>query len=490
MAACRSAFRIACGCGSGSVRASHRRIGGTARVDAKPRPAGSARARLFACRVSRSGHRWIGRKTEMAALRAAFRQASAGRMGAVLIAGEAGVGKSRLVAEFAAELPETEAFVLVGQGVELGEHEIPYAPVIGALRPLPTLLSPDELDEVAGPMGRELAGLVPAVGEASRASGSGGAGAFGRARLFELLLGLLGRLGARRSAVLVIEDLHWADGSTRDLLRFVVRSASTERLLMVLTYRSDDLHRAHPARPYLAELGRDPRVTRVALRPFSRDELADHVLALRGALPSAGVLDELFERSEGNAFFAEELLDAIESEGAGRLPASLRDAMLVRVERLPGRTQEALRVIAAAGRRVDYRLLAAALGSEDGLSAALRAAVDAHVLVPHAGAFGFRHALLREAVYAEVLPGEREALHARLAAELRLAGAGRWRERAACRARASLGCPRAASPSGGQLPLSSFRLLPVVTHLKCWPHAHGSSFDGSSERPFHPRNDR
>ena len=263
----------------------------------------------------------------MAALRTAFRQAAAGRMGAVLIAGEAGVGKSRLVAEFAAELPESEAFVLVGQGVALGEHEIPYAPVMGALRSLPTLLSPDELDEVAGPMGRELAGLVPGVGEASWASGSGATDAFGRARLFELLLGLLGRLGAQRSAVVVIEDLHWADGSTRDLLRFVVRSASTERLLLVLTYRSDDLHRAHPARPYLAELGRDPRVTRVALRPFSREELADHVLALRGALPSAAVLDELFERSEGNAFFAEELLDAIESEGAGRLPASLRDAM-------------------------------------------------------------------------------------------------------------------------------------------------------------------
>ena len=196
----------------------------------------------------------------MAALRTAFRQAAAGRMGAVLIAGEAGVGKSRLVAEFAAELPESEAFVLVGQGVALGEHEIPYAPVMGALRSLPTLLSPDELDEVAGPMGRELAGLVPGVGEASWASGSGATDAFGRARLFELLLGLLGRLGAQRSAVVVIEDLHWADGSTRDLLRFVVRSASTERLLLVLTYRSDDLHRAHPARPYLAELGRDPRV--------------------------------------------------------------------------------------------------------------------------------------------------------------------------------------------------------------------------------------
>ena len=185
----------------------------------------------------------------------------------------------------------------------------------------------------------------------------------------------------------------------------------------------------HPARPYLAELGRDPRVSRIALRPFSREELADHVLALRGALPSAAVLDELFERSEGNAFCAEELLDAIEAEAAGRLPASLRDAMLVRVERLSTRTQEVLRVVAAAGRRVDYRLLAAAApGSEDGLSAALREAVDAHVLVPHAGAYGFRHALLREAVYAEVLPGEREALHARLAAELQarpeLAGAG------------------------------------------------------------------
>ena len=95
----------------------------------------------------------IGRRTELAALWDAFRQAAAGQMGAVLIAGEAGVGKSRLVAEFAAELPESEAFVLVGQCVELGEHEIPYVSVMGALRPLPKLLAPEELDEVAGPMG-------------------------------------------------------------------------------------------------------------------------------------------------------------------------------------------------------------------------------------------------------------------------------------------------------------------------------------------------
>jgi len=148
----------------------------------------------------------IGRTTELAALRAGFQQAAAGRMGAVLIAGDAGVGESRLVEEFAAATPEADAFVLAAHCVDLGEHEIPYAPVMGALRPLATRLEPAELEEVVGPARGDLAWLVPGLGEAGGAAGSA-TGAFGRARLFELLLDL-GRLAARRPVLLAIEDLH------------------------------------------------------------------------------------------------------------------------------------------------------------------------------------------------------------------------------------------------------------------------------------------
>ncbi len=218
--------------------------------------------------------------------------------------------------------------------------------------------------------------------------------------------------------LLVVEDLHWADRSTRDLLRFLVRNASTERLVLVATYRSDDLHRAHPLRAVLAELEREGRVRRIALEPFTHDEFLDHVAAIVDELPDAATLDRLYERSEGNAFFTEELLAG--SDGVGELPASLRDALLVRLERLTPPAQQLVRAAAAAGRRVDHRLLAAVAGlPEAALAAALREAVAAMVLVPtRERAYEFRHELLREAAYADVLPGEREALHVALAREL------------------------------------------------------------------------
>jgi DNA-binding CsgD family transcriptional regulator len=234
--------------------------------------------------------------------------------------------------------------------------------------------------------------------------------------MFELLLGFLGRAGSARPLVLVIEDLHWADASTRDLVSFLVRSTTTERLALIGTYRSDDLHRRHPLRPLLAELDRAPRVQRVTLAPFSRAEFADHVASIAGELPESQVFDELYERSEGNAFLTEELLAA--SSGPGDLPESVRDAMLVRLERLSELAQQVVRVAAAAGRRVDHRLLAAVSGVDEAtLFGALREAVAAQVLVPDSSdrSYEFRHALLRETAYEDLLPGEREALHVSLA---------------------------------------------------------------------------
>ena len=358
----------------------------------------------------------MGRERELEALRAAVAAASAGEASSVLVAGEAGVGKSRLVQELAVEAGAGGVVVLFGHCMEVGDAELPFAPIVGALRSLAAQLDAEALDEVLGPARGELARLVPDLGAAQAASPE--AAGFGQARLFELLLGTLGRLGRVAPVVLVVEDLQWADRSTRDLLRFLVRNATTERLALVATYRSDDLHRAHPLRAVLAELEREGRVRRVALEPFTRDEFLDHVAAIVDELPDAAALDRLYERSEGNAFFTEELLAS--SDDAGALPASLRDALLVRLERLTEPAQQVVRVAAAAGRRVDHRLLAAVAGLEDAeLAAALRETVAALVLVPtRERAYEFRHELLREAAYADLLPGEREALHVALAREL------------------------------------------------------------------------
>jgi DNA-binding CsgD family transcriptional regulator len=215
--------------------------------------------------------------------------------------------------------------------------------------------------------------------------------------------------------LLLIEDLHWADRSTRAALAFLVRSLDTERVLVVATYRPDELHRRHPLRPLLAELERDPRARRVGLEPLSRDELAEQLTDILGAPPEADLLERLWKRSGGNPLYCEELL-AAGLDGRGAAPDTLRDALMLRVERLSEPAQELLRLVAV-GQRLDHPLLAETSGLEPrALRDALREAVDGHILVAaDDGTHRFRHALLREVVDDDLLPGERAALHLTLA---------------------------------------------------------------------------
>ncbi|MEN3280248.1 MAG: hypothetical protein V7607_1388 [Solirubrobacteraceae bacterium] len=359
---------------------------------------------------------FVGRAGELEALDAAIGQAVVGEGAAVLIAGEAGVGKSRLVAELERRALDAGAVVLVGECVDLGDTELPYAPIVGALRPvIRERASDDGLVE----LGRaELARLWPELGTVSRSEAFGGTPGSGQGRLFELLLGLLSRLAREHPLVLVVEDLHWADRSTRDLLVFLVRNMRREPLLLVATYRTEELHRGHALRPFVVELERSERGRRLDLARFSREELSALIADLLGAPPERALLDSVFARSEGNPFFAQELVVAA---GDGGLPSSLRDALLLRVERLAPLTREVLGVAAVAGRRVGHRLLAAVVGiSEAELGEAVREAVAWNVLVTDVDgvSYAFRHALLREAVYEDLLAGERLRIHAALARAL------------------------------------------------------------------------
>jgi DNA-binding CsgD family transcriptional regulator/tetratricopeptide (TPR) repeat protein len=360
---------------------------------------------------------FVGRAPELGVLRAAFERASAGEASSVVVSGPAGVGKSRLVEEATRDARGDGELVLLGRCVDVGDGELAYAPIVGALRSLAAQLDQTELAEVLGAGRPALARLVPALGEPGVPPDAGPAD-LGRERLFEYLLTALGRLGERRPVVLVVEDLHWSDGSTRDLLRFLVRSAGRERLALVATCRTDDIDRGHPVRPYVVELRRDPGVELIDLEPLSRAECADHLSVLLGATPSPATLDDLYGRSEGNPFFTEELVGASTPTG---LPASLRDAMAVSLERLSPTARRVVATLAALGRRVDQRLVErAATLSDLELPAALREALDARVIVPADDGRGyeFRHALLREAAYEDLLPGEREAVHRDLAREL------------------------------------------------------------------------
>ncbi|HET6869082.1 MAG TPA: AAA family ATPase [Solirubrobacteraceae bacterium] len=365
---------------------------------------------------------FVGRSEQLQALHGALSRAAAGQAGAVFIAGDAGVGKSRLVMEFERVVLEREGRFLLGGCVDVGGSELPYAPVLAALRALTREIDRTELEELVGARAAELGRLLPelAVGTVSHHA----VDPLAQSRLFEALLGLFAGLGESGPVVLVIEDLQWADPSTRGFLSFLVRNIRRERLLLVATYRSDDLHRRHPLRRVLAEVERVPAVERLGLEPFTRRELAEQLAAILEATPDHALVEELFVRSQGNAFFAEELLAASDESVPQLVPQSLRDALTLRVERLSPQAQQTVSSAAVAGSLVGHRLLAATVGLGDHeLLDALHEAIENNVLVPDPASesYTFRHDLLRDALYDELLPRERVALHAALAAALEVA---------------------------------------------------------------------
>ncbi len=354
-----------------------------------------------------SSSRLIGRTTELTELEAALADAADGRPSLAFVAGESGVGKSRLLAEFERRAAGQGALVLSGDCVDLGESELPYVPLVAALRPLARSGDPALTEPVRAAVAPLLPGRAAPAGESADPRSEGGA----QARLFEGLLSLLDALGEERPVLLLIEDIHWADRSTRAALAFLARSLVAERVLVVASYRPDELHRRHPLRPLLAEVERAARARRITIEPLTRDELADQLADILGAPPEADLLERLWTRSGGNPLYCEELL-AAGLDGRGAAPDTLRDALMLRVEGLSEPAQELLRLVAVS-QRVDHPLLAQISGlDERTLRDALREAVDTHILVADDdGRYRFRHALLREVVEDDLLPGERASLH-------------------------------------------------------------------------------
>ncbi|MEW1867597.1 AAA family ATPase [Streptomyces caelestis] len=359
---------------------------------------------------------FVGRSTELDTLNTALARAAAEPQ-ALLIGGEAGVGKTRLVEEFAAAARRRGAIVALGGCVEIGADGLPFAPFSTALRQLRRAL-PDQLAAAASGQEEELARLLPEIGTATREDRRDEQGV---ARLFELTARLLERVAADHTVVLVLEDLHWADASTRHLLAYLFRTLRTGRLVVLATYRSDDIHRRHPLRPLLAELDRLRTVQRVELGRLNREEVHRQIAGILAREPDPDRVDDIFERSDGNAFFVEELAVAADEGCCTGLPDSLRDLLLVRVEALPESAQRVARIVAEGGSTVEDRLLAAvARLTEDDLIEALRAGVNAGILAPAPDRDGyrFRHSLVREAVSDDLLPGERSRLNRRYAEAL------------------------------------------------------------------------
>ncbi|MFE6175439.1 ATP-binding protein [Streptomyces sp. NPDC056464] len=370
----------------------------------------------------------IGRDDEFARLSGVLERARGGDARAVLVAGDAGVGKTRVLDEAAGRARADGMIVLTGHCVDLGDVGLPYLPFT------------EVLGVVAGD--ERFADVLAAHPVVGRLLGGGTDAVSDRLRLFEGIAGLLADLADIAPVLLVLEDLHWADQSSRDLLRFLLsrgilqRAASgapAHRLAVFASYRADDLHRRHPLRPLLAELVRLPAVERLELRPMADAEVTELVRAVQEQPLPDTTVRRIVERAEGNAFYAEELVAATDTE-AGGVPSGLADVLLIRFEQLSDTAQQVLRTAAVAGRRVEDDLLRGAVGiPEEELEKALREAVGRQLLVPGDGdTYAFRHALAREAVYADLLPGERARLHGTFARLL--AGRGRPDDTAAERA--------------------------------------------------------
>ena len=385
----------------------------------------------------------IGREAELLALEEAVRDRA--ERPVALVAGEAGVGKTRLVRELRERQLAAGATVAVGSCVELGADLLPYAPFVESLGRLVEDLG-EGADELLGAARPDLAILLPGLSPGTDpATGGGGS----RGRMYEAVRAVLDR--GPDPLVLLLEDVHWADRSTLELLDYLARRLRHGRTLLLATYRTDELHRRHPLPPVLAELARAGRSTRIEVGPLDGAQSARLVRELGVDAEAVAVVDAIARRSEGNPFLLEELIAAGVGE-AKPIPGTLRELLLARVGSVDASTRRALGIVAALGRPAEAELVELAWnGSGADLDGALRDAVDRGLLVVNPGdgrRLAFRHALLAEAVVDDLLPGERVRLHATLARILADAPGPGQRDAGRRRRRARPPLPRVSRSAG------------------------------------------
>ncbi|HEX6938851.1 MAG TPA: AAA family ATPase, partial [Longimicrobiales bacterium] len=389
----------------------------------------------------------VGRRPQLEALEHALEQASGGRGGAVLLYGDAGIGKSRLIAEASARAAASGFRVLTGQAFERDEA-LPFAPVVDLLRAEAARASPRELLGAWDPHAGELVRLLPELASLGAQPSPPLQPEAEKRRAFEALAAWLAGLAAERPVLVVLEDVHWADEATLEWLHHAARRAAGQPLALLASYRGEEA--GEPLGRLVEALRRQRLAVELPLGPLSREDVG---AMLRAAFqldrPVRGdFLSALHERTEGNPFFVEELMRALVAAGdvyrtpAGwerrpleelRIPPSVRDAVTRQVERVSRGARELAGVAAVVGRRFDFGLIREATGlAEDELLALVKELVAAGlVLEESAERFAFRHALTREAVYEGLLGLERRALHERVALALearsaREPAAGPW----------------------------------------------------------------
>ncbi|WP_433755218.1 helix-turn-helix transcriptional regulator [Nocardia sp. CA-135398] len=346
---------------------------------------------------------FVGRAAEVSALQRAYRDES---VHTVLIAGEPGLGKSRLVSEFTSRLG-SDVLVLIGRCPEFGASEVPFAPFVTIMRTLVRRVGLDELSAllpVARPaLSRWLPELAMRTGAAEPESD--------RIRLFGEILTVFEQSASSRPVVLVLEDLHWADDSSRELLAFLIANLTQCDLLLIGTYRPTD---SEPLRRLVTGLRRDPGVRVLNPEPLTKHEVGRQLAAVLNREPEPGVATRVFQRSKGIPLFVEALGRALQDD-PDRVPADLSDLLLGYQTGLPDDAKALLRLAAAAGSPVRAGLLESATDlTDDALHLALRQLTDQGLLLVTETGYEFRHSLIRDAVYDDMLPVERKRLHTKL----------------------------------------------------------------------------
>jgi predicted ATPase/class 3 adenylate cyclase len=435
----------------------------------------------------------VGREDEVSTLEDALLAACRGEGSVVVVAGDAGMGKSRLCTELADRAERIGATVLEGSCSE-ADIALPYLPFLEAIGNYLSTGESAKLRERLGVHVQELSKVFPQLAEAASPAANGAETPDARLRLFEAILALLGLASEERGLLLIVEDLHWADASTRELLDYITRRLRNRRMLVLATYRRDEMHRKHPLLPTVQGWQRSRLAQLIELEPLAPDGVARMVSSIFDNTDvGAEFRDFMHARSEGNPFVLEEMLKAAMDRGdifrdeadwrrkpisELRIPETVRDSILLRVERLSSTQAEILRCAAVLGRSFDYQTLIR-LSEQDRMAVetALQTAVQQQLLEEEAGSRGryrFRHALTQEAIYEDLSAPTRERLHSAAADVLaeraetpraevafHLRSANRWQEaikvtmEAAAAAEARLGYGEAAA-------LYSL-LLPVVT---------------------------
>ena len=359
----------------------------------------------------------VGRESEFNALRQALHAAQHGGGRCILIAGEAGIGKSRLGAELASRAAAERFLLWEGHCFE-PDTSFPYAPWIDALRAFLARKSLAETSQLLGSLAPEFIKLLPELSMLMhdlRANPPLEAESEKR-RLFEAVTRFVARLAQSQPMLVMLEDLHWSDESSLELLHFCARRFAALPILLVGTYRNDEI--SSRLSHYLAELNRDRLVQEIRLAPLTRHEVEQMVRAMLKSerSVSADWFDVFISLTEGNPFFVEEILKSLSEVGEFdqlRIPSSIQDSVQRRVERLPEGTRHILALAAVIGERFDFGLLQEiAAQDEQSLLLILKELIAAQLIVEQsADQFAFRHALTREAVYGTLMLRERKAMH-------------------------------------------------------------------------------